>query len=66
MMFTFASGVSCWVGDVVMWSLARRLRSVALLRNVPTSLWPVFVQQRRLILFAEQGGVGFWWERELW
>ena len=32
MMFTFA------------WSLARRLRSVALLRNVLTSLWTVFVQ----------------------
>ena len=38
MMFTFASGVSCWVGGV-MWSLAMRLRSVALLRSVVTSLW---------------------------
>jgi hypothetical protein len=33
--FTFASGVSCWVGDV-MWSLDKRLRSVALLRIVMT------------------------------
>jgi len=44
MMFSFASDVSCWVRDVVMWSLARRLRSVVLLRNVLTSLWLVFVQ----------------------
>ena len=44
MMFAFVSGVSCWVGGDVMWSLARRLRSVALLRNVLTSLWAVFVQ----------------------
>ena len=43
MMFTFASGVSCWVGSV-MWSLARRMRSVALLRNVVTSLWTFCVQ----------------------
>ena len=42
MMFMFASGVSCWEGGVVMWSLARRLRSAALLRNVLTSLWTVF------------------------
>ena len=41
LMFTFASGVSCWVGGGVMWSLARRLRSVALLRSVMTSLWTV-------------------------
>jgi len=44
MMFTFASGVSCWGGGVVMYSLARRMRSVALLRNVMTFLWTVFVQ----------------------
>ena len=44
MMFAFAPGVSCWAGGVVMYSLARRLRSVALLRNVMTSLWIVFVQ----------------------
>ena len=43
-MFIFASSVSCWVGGVVVWSLARRLRSVALLRSVLTSLWTVFVQ----------------------
>jgi hypothetical protein len=42
-MFIFASSVSCWVGGVVVWSLARRLRSVALLRSVLTSLWTVFV-----------------------
>ena len=42
MMFTFASVVSCWVRGAVMWSMARRLRSVALLRNVMTSLWTVF------------------------
>jgi len=41
-----------------MWSLARRLRSVAVLRSVLMSLWTVFVQHRRLILFAERlGGV---------
>ena len=40
MMFTFASGVSCWVGGV-MWSLDRRLRSMALLLSVMTSLWAV-------------------------
>ena len=44
MMFMFASSVSCWVRGAVMWSLARRLRSVALLRNVITSLWTGFVQ----------------------
>jgi len=37
-MFVFVSGVFCWVGCVVTWSLARRRRSVTLLRNVPTSL----------------------------
>ena len=42
-MFAFTSGVSCWVGGDVMFSLARRLRSVALLRNVLTALWTVFV-----------------------
>jgi hypothetical protein len=42
MLFTFASGVLCWVGVIVMWSLAKRLRSVALLRNVLTSLWILF------------------------
>ena len=41
-MFTFASGVSCcWVLGAMMWSLARRLRSVALLHNVLRSLWNV-------------------------
>jgi len=29
MIFTFASGVSCWVRGVVMWSLVRRLRNMA-------------------------------------
>ena len=43
-MLIFTSGVSCWVRGVVMCSLARRLRSVALLRSVLTSLWTVFVQ----------------------
>jgi len=43
MMFTFAPGVSCWIGSVVMWSLARRLASVAVLRNVLTYLWTVLV-----------------------
>ena len=43
-MFILASGVSCLVGGVVVWSLARRLRSVAMLRSVLTSLWTVFVQ----------------------
>ena len=42
-MFIFASIVSCWAGGVVVWSLARRLRSMALLRSVLTSLWTVFV-----------------------
>ena len=41
-MFAFATCVSCWLGCAVMWSLARRRRSVALLRNVMTSLWTVF------------------------
>ena len=43
-MLIFTSGVSCWVRGVVVCSLARRLRSVALLRSVLTSLWTVFVQ----------------------
>ena len=67
MMFTFAPGVSCWVGGVVMYSLARRLRSVALLRNVMTSLSTVFDQERRLLLLSDGADrVGFWWERETW
>ncbi len=42
-MFTSASGVHYLVGGVVMYSLVRRLKSVALLHNVLTSLWTVFV-----------------------
>ena len=42
--FIFTSGISCWVRSIVVCSLARRLRSVALLRSVLTSLWIVFVQ----------------------
>ena len=58
MMLTSASGVSCWVGDVVIWSLARRMRNVALLRIGLMSLWTVFIHERCLILFAERmGGV---------
>jgi hypothetical protein len=53
----FASDVSCKVGGVVVRSLARRLSSVAMLRSVMPSLWTIFVQKRRLILFAERGGV---------
>ncbi len=34
--------ISCWVEGVVIYSLARRLRSVAMLRNVSTSFWTVF------------------------
>jgi hypothetical protein len=64
-LFRFALGVSCWLGGIVMYSLARRLRSVALLRNAMTSLWTVFVLWRRFILFAERG-VGFWRGREMW
>jgi hypothetical protein len=41
-MFTFASGVSCWVRGVAMRILDRRMRSVAILRTVLTSLWTVF------------------------
>jgi len=44
MMSAFALDVSCWLGDVVIWSLAKRMRSVALLRIALTSLWTVFVQ----------------------
>ena len=40
--FTVASGVSCWVGGDVIWSVARRLRTLALLCNVLTSLWTIF------------------------
>ena len=40
----FNSGVSCWLGAVVVCSLANRLRSVALLRSVLTSRLTVFVQ----------------------
>ena len=43
-MSAFVLGVTFWVGCVVMWSLARRRRGVALLRCVLTSLWTVFVQ----------------------
>ena len=42
--FIFTSDISCWVRSIVVCSLARRLRSVALLRSVLTSLWTVFVQ----------------------
>jgi hypothetical protein len=37
-MFTFASNVCCCASGVVVCSLARRFRSVALLRSVVTSL----------------------------
>ncbi len=37
--FPFVSGVYYWIGCVVIWSLARRRGSVALLHNVPTYLW---------------------------
>jgi hypothetical protein len=42
--FIFTSGISCWVRGIVVCSLARCLRSVALLRSVLTSLWTIFVQ----------------------
>ena len=42
--FILTYGVFCCVRGIVVCSLARRLRSVALLRSVLTSLWTVFVQ----------------------
>ncbi len=42
--FILTSSISCCVRGIVVCSLARRLRSVALLRSVLTSLWTVFVQ----------------------
>jgi hypothetical protein len=42
--FIFTSGISCWVRGIGGCSLARRLRSVAMLRSVMTSHWTVFVQ----------------------
>ena len=57
-MFMFASSVSCWVGDV-MWSLARRLRSVALLHNMMTSLWTAFCPIAAFDLVCGADGWGF-------
>ena len=42
LVFILRSGVSCCVRGIVVCSLARRLRSVTLLRSVLTSLWTVF------------------------
>jgi len=57
-LFIFASKASCWVGGVVLWSLARRLRSVALLRTMLTSLRAVFCPVAAFVhVYGAGGGV---------